>query len=309
MTKFAGITLLNCLTAASSPLTESAARLRCCEKAGFGSAILKSCDPTAHDLPVWHRRVLYTPEGYYADGSYPEEIMPLADALKLYDAASGGRMHIIPSVSCLSFDREEWLRGCLPFALRGAELIQLDFFYVSGQIGQGLADLTELGTLLRALRKAMEPYGCRLMPKLNPALEPDGICGTIRDAGIRQVSLLDSVRREPPEGSSLHSGSTSWFSREMLPLTLRYLKSAKAFGLEVCAGGGVDSREDVLTLLENGASLVQTASCVLRRGYRAVPALLGENGGDVPDHRPWCDAEDGAPCIGCGGCGLRPPLP
>jgi len=76
------------------------------------------------------------------------------------------------------------------------------------------------------------------------------------------------------------------------------------FGLEVCAGGGVNSANDVDRLLENGAKLVQTASYILKNGFEMAPTLLHKQAVTLQTTRnTWCDAIYGTnKCEKCGFC-------
>lgn len=302
-TKFAGIQLKNFLVASSSPLTESVFRLKYCRDAGFGAAILKSAAPYNRSVSTRGRKVVYIKDGYLADAPFEREILSLDDGLSLYKEARKvcGEMLVIPSVSGsfdAAFDATEWISACKHFEDAGAKLIQLDFFYISSFASEENF-YEKFGELLRSVSNNLS---CGLMPKINVNFDAEKICGVLAECGIEQVSLLDSIRAKNPEKYGLTIGTTSYFGRKQLPITLKYLVAAKSRGLEVCAGGGADSREDVGALLENGADLVQTASYVLKRGFSSVPVLLGGPPRPELSHHTWCDKEEGAPCENCGAC-------
>lgn len=118
------------------------------------------------------------------------------------------------------------------------------------------------------------------------------------------------MREYPDKDLGLHNGTTSYFGYRQLPWTIEYLKAAKRFDLETCAGGGVVSKKDVDTLLSLGADMVQTASYVLCRDFTAVqdllePTLWSCNHSEILKHNPWCDYKDGEPCEKCGACTLH----
>ena len=305
---FAGTELRNCLVASSSPLTESLARLQSCRSAGFGAAILKSAAPYVRTGTGYGRKVVYIGEDHYADASFEREIMTLEEGIALYESARcmNEEMFLIPSVSAGSLDPEEWCSACKRFEEAGAALLQLDFFYL-GTLPQADAFYTRLRVLLNTLTERLH---CTVMPKLNVGLEPERICALLAECGVRYVSLLDSMRADPPPGYGLHQGTTSYFGGKQLPVTERYLKAAAERGLCVCAGGGVTSPEDVSRLLSRGAKLVQVASYVLKNGFSSVCGLVPggleafspESIRSGPQHSPWCDVEDGAPCEQCGAC-------
>lgn len=300
------IHMRNYLTASSSPLTESLERLQCCKDAGFSSAILKSAAAYKKTGTGYGRKVVYVEDGYYADASFEREILTLEEGLELYKRSlelCSPDMFLIPSVTASSLDPEEWIESCKQFELYGAQLLQLDFFY----LGTMKHDNAFYGNLRNLLTNLVKTLNCNIMPKLNLRFEPDQICQVLKESGVKTISLLDSMREDPDYRLGLHKGTTSYFGSRQLPHTLRYLKVAKQYELEVCAGGGITSKSDVEQLLTAGANMIQVASYILRRDFSAVKDLL--DNGLCPQvhskrlsHNPWCDCESGAKCENCGAC-------
>lgn len=305
----ANIQMKNYLIASSSPLTESVERLRCCYEAGFSSAILKSAAAYVKTGVGHGRKIVYVKDGYYADASFEREILTLDEGVDLYKKAiknCPADMLLIPSVSASSLEPEKWLKPCRQFELCGAPLIQLDFFYL-GTLEHDESFYKKLKILLI---KLVQNLDCTVMPKLNLNFEPDKTCKILKESGIKTVSLLDSMRETPNSNLDLHKGTTSYFGWRQFPYTLRYLKIAKQYGLEVCAGGGVTSKADVDLLLALGADMVQVASYILRRDFNAINELLdaefcSSTYSDITKHNPWCDCENGEKCEKCGACVLH----
>lgn len=307
---FGDIPLKNALIASSSPLTESMPRLRSCRAAGFSAAILKTAAPYTRSGAAGRRRVVRIGEGFYADAPFQREILTLEEGLALYREASvlNEQMRIIPSVSADSLDAAPWLEACGAFSRLGAEIIQLDLFYLGAR-----ADTPDFYEQLPRLFSALR-HGCgsRIMPKLNVHFPPEEICTLLSRCGVEYVSLLDSVRETPPGSWGLHPETTSYFGPRQLPVTMRYLEAAVKQRLHVCAGGGINSPADADLLLDMGAEVIQTASYVLKNGFQSASALLPALP-PVPDserplllHRTWCDLEDGGICEQCGACGRAP---
>lgn len=289
---FGDIEFKNPLIASSSPLTETAKKIRCCKEAGFGGIILKTAAQYQRNGGGYGRKVVFIGEDYYADASYEREILTLEEGVELYKRANtySENMLVIPSVSANSMETADWLHICQEFENLGAKLVQLDFFYLGMLIqGQDKLFYRHLGDLLSGLQKELN---CIIMPKLNFNFDPECVCRTLAECGVRQVSLLDSIRFALPKRFGLHSETTSYFGRKQLPLTLDYLRCAVKYGLEVCAGGGVACVEDVDALMQNGATLVQTASYVLKNGFALAPVLLHRKPILMKESmRTWCDVK------------------
>lgn len=303
MIEFGGYTFDHSLVAASCPLTESVYRLKCCRDAGFSAAILKSATDYSRKTVPYGRKVIYTDSGYYADSSFEREILTIDEALALYKESKGSDtgMRIIPSVAIASLREEDWYEMCVKFQEEGAGLIQLDFFY----LGLQLCDKHIYQSVYRSLCSLNHRLSATLMPKLNIRLAPQNICQVLAQSGTECVSLLDSIRKTPPSEYHMHNETTSFFGPEQLPKTLEYVRTAVKHGLKVCAGGGVNSADDVDLLSREGAELIQVASFVLKNGYNSVSDLIPEmhqiNIGDIR-HHTWCDIEEGFACEGCGAC-------
>lgn len=307
MVEFAGFTFKNQLTAASSPLTESIYRLRCSRDAGFSSAILKSATDYSRGTIPYGRKIIYSGNGYYADSSFEREIMTIDEALALYEKSKAldKSMKIIPSIAISSLRTEDWYEMCVRFQENGAELIQLDFFY----LGSLLCDESIYKSVYRSLTNLNNRLSATLMPKINIHLNPEKICRALVDSGTKCISLLDSIRKVPALEFGMHEDTTSYFGPEQLPTTLEYLREAAKNGLEICAGGGVNSAEDVELLISNGAKMIQIASYVLKNGFSSLNDLLSNNQNNKTlslsteiHHHTWCDKEEGFPCEMCGAC-------
>lgn len=301
----------NYLIASSSPLTESVERLECCREAGFSAAILKSCADYLRSGNGYGRKVVYTEDGYYADASFENEILTLNEGISLFTSAKAkmeNEMLLIPSVSAASLKATDWLPICRAFEAVGASILQLDFFYL-GTIEHTDQFYTKLGDLLETLTATLS---CIIMPKINIRFDAERTFSLFKNSGIKVVSVLDSMREVPPKHFNLHDDTTSYFGPRQFPYTIEYLKTAKKYGLDVCAGGGVSKKADIDALLSLGADMIQVASYVLNRNYTCVRDLLPEtnipNDSPLLTHNPWCDYVSRGHCDQCGAC-IKHPLP
>lgn len=328
---------------ASSPLTETADRIRQSELHGAGGAILKTCSSYIRKKDYDTRKVVFSSDHsrYYAYSSFDREILTADEGLKLYhDAVKLCSIPIIPSVTALSLNLDDWLPLCCRFQDAGARIIQLDFFYLGSYLSQPNFS-AQFYNLLSALVRSLH---CTVMPKINVDLPADYIFKLIAKTGVKAVSLLDSVRvpvTDSSDGSTLPFSSTSCFGAWQLPLSLRYAYIARQYGLEVCGGGGITDHSSVIQMLSCGTALVQVASSVLLHKYNYIQELLPAKEqtvlpGPPSSHRnyqvqrdkctrcyicakssAWCDAisigENGIPfihqelCENCGWCAERCP--
>lgn len=333
----------NRLILASSPLTETVEHIRKGEENGAGGAILKTCCYYTRKKNFERRKVLFSSEqnSYYSASSFDREILTAEEGLVLYhNAVNTCSIPVIPSITAFSLEIGDWLPLCQAFQNDGASILQLDLFYLGTLLSKN--DFPKkFYALLDAL---VHNLSCQIMPKLNIDLPAEYIIPIISRAGVKGVSLLDSVRI-PVTDSSYSAGlpfsATSFFGAWQLPLSLRYAYIAHQHGLAVCGGGGITDRCSVMQLRSAGADLVQTASAILLNGYPYLHQLQPEEKEKKTVHQlvfpsayqvqkdqcshchrclqsTWCDAvsvdTDGIPfidqelCDACGWCAARCPV-
>lgn len=274
--RFLNTTFSSPIILASSPITETVERIYKSESYGAGGAILKSCCSYTRKGTYDFRKVAFSSDNtcYYATSSFEREIFTADEGLNLYLAASRAcSIPIIPSVTALSLEPQDWLPLCLKFQNLGATIIQLDFFYLGSLLNQ--PDFSS--KFHKLLTTLVNFLSCQIMPKVNIDLPADFIFQLLSQAGIKGVSLLDSVRVPAPKAfGNVHFpvASTSCFGDWQLPLSLHYASIAKQYNLEVCGGGGISNSASVTQMLSCGATLVQVASAVLLHGYKKLQELI-----------------------------------
>lgn len=277
MTEFMGKQLAIPLIASSCIATENAENVLRLAANGVEGAILKSCADYQRGEFEGKRAFAFDADtGFtYASAPFESEILTLAECLHLmHTLRPQTGMLLIPSFTASSLSLEDWIPACMQLERAGADGIQLDFFYMGNLIGSdGLSQ--RIVSLLRELQNALR---IPVMPKLNINLPKDWIMPLLTEAGIRYVSLLDSVRSpylRETDGAyhiskRLDADTTSCFGHWQLPLTLGYTYTAAKHGLNVCAGGGITCEADVRKLLAAGAATVQSATVLTKHPASAV---------------------------------------
>lgn len=266
MTEFMGKKLANPIIASSCIVTESVSNILRLAENGVQGAIIKSCADYRRGEVSGKRCFAVDDNGCtYASSPFEKEILTLDECLELMEELRPQTdILLIPSFTAASLSSDDWIPACRKLELAGADGIQLDFFYMGNIIGtEGFSE--KLTSLLRELIDALN---IPVMPKLNVNLPKDYIIPLLVRAGVKYVSLLDSVRSpyfEKDNGEyhisdRLDADTTSCFGSWQLPLTLGYTYTAAKHGLKVCAGGGVTCADDVGKLLAAGAVTVQSAT-------------------------------------------------
>ena len=290
--KFAGYETNGVIVAASSPATESVERVLRCQENGAAAVILKTASQTR--IPdVSPRRCLVRNGLFWAKSSFNREILTLEQGEALVTGCKRANVTIpvAASVTELTLEEQDWLRDCERMEAAGADAVQLDFFYVENMLMEPNFETR----FVALLRKICDCVGIPVMPKLNIALPAAYATHLLKQAGIRYVSLLDSIKTPTPvfvdwyEHSgpaesiprftferNLSGGGLSVFGSFMLPITAQYVETISRAGFEVCAGGGVTDGGSASNLLLLGASSVQVATDVLLNGYQRFSDLNKE---------------------------------
>jgi dihydroorotate dehydrogenase len=316
-TKFLGYDLRGQIVAASCPATESAAGILGCYANGTAAVILKTASSTRLETPAGQdggRHCLITKQGFWAKSTFNREIMPLDAGVDLLTNASrlpgSDFMPIIASVTELELDTEKWLASCRAMEDAGADALQLDLFYIENLLAvPGFEE-----KFISLLKEISFHIKVPVMPKLNIGLPAEYAAFLLKKAGIKYVSLLDSIKSPAPlsftsQGrllvNKLFLGpGLSVFGGFMLPITRYYTQVLCREDFEVCAGGGVTAAEDAAGLLLLGAKTVQTATEVLLRGFERVKELASET--DALFEKAGVIDEDG---LRVAGRDLYSPLP
>jgi dihydroorotate dehydrogenase len=286
--KFMGYETDGVLVAASSPATESAANASACINAGAGAVIFKTVSacrmPKESDLP---RRCFFKDGQLWARSGFNREIMPLDERVIIPAGTPRAA-----SVTALSLEPDDWLPVC-ETAAREADGIQLDLFYI-----ENLLTIPDFeGKFIRLLTVLQTELAVPLMPKLNLGLPASYAAYLLKRAGIKYVSLLDSVKAPMPlcwngrqcsVPEHMAGGGLSVFGGFMLPLTKQYTYTLAQAGFQVCAGGGVTNGRDAAELMLLGASSVQLCTEVLLNGYRRFNEIQEELDAIIgPDTDAW----------------------
>lgn len=282
-TRFMNFKLKSPIVVASSPATENVQNIMKCYNNGVGAVILKTAADYQSTGVVRKRKWYREAKGIWSQSTFEREIFQIANCCetiqKVKDMVD---IPLIASLTANSWDSAEWLEGIDKLSSNGADMIQLDLFYVSQEKDTDRID----DNLKNLLREAYAKSSIPVIPKLNINFPLVKINKMVRETGIKGVSILDSVRVPPPveidEGHNLKypngigSVGTSCFGNWQLPLTEAYLYEAVKEGLEVCAGGGICSSIDGIQLLMRGAKTIQVATGILRNGYPWLRELNDE---------------------------------
>lgn len=274
-----GVCFENPVIIASCPLTESKSNIMKCAEAGAGGVILKTAAAYQRGTECGQRKILRGKNGYWAQSAFAREILTIEEAAELItETRDCINIPIIASIAADSLSCDNWVYACTQMEKAGADMLQLDFFYMPDLVALAEAKV-QLSYLLVQLKKTVH---IPIVPKININLPADFIFPVLKKSGISTVSLLDSIRvplvREWVESQyweecTLTNEGTSFFGGWQLPLSLHFLMEARIHGLKVIGGGGIRSVEDAEIMLNSGADLIQIASMAMFGRWEEINKL------------------------------------
>ena len=280
---FVGIELCSPLIVASAGITEKLELLRRCREHGAGGAVMKSLfekeicrtSPTPrfqiikHELPGAETFTLYSYEqaSEWDVARYAEEVHRATEELSDF--------LVIPSINC--YTDEGWASYAQAMEQAGARAIELNTSCPHGSITFSGHEVEE--TIFRAVRIAREAVSIPIIVKISPMLtNPGNVVAELEKIGVqggtifnRMTAIEIDVEQEKPV---LHGGYAGHGGPWAIHYPLRWISQiAPQTKLDIAGSGGVATGEDVVKYLLAGATVVQTCTAVVLRGYEVLEEL------------------------------------
>lgn len=301
-----GLKLRNPLIAAAAGITETADRLKRCEDAGIGAAIIKSYfqyEPARHS-PTPRFKVIR--DGLGKDRSFCLYSFEQANVYGLEEfagqiaqAKASCEIPIIASLNCLT--EERWQEGARLVEQAGADAIELNVSCPHGVQIMSHADM--MGEMTQALRAVKDACRIPAIPKMSPQLsQPKAVAQGLADAGADGVTMFNrftgldiDLDTEKP---IMHGGYAGHGGPWSIHYVLRWISDVSPdLPVPILASGGVSDGGDVVKLLLAGATLVQTCTAIVLQGYEVI-GKLAQGLSEFMDRKGYERLEDfrGAVC-------------
>ena len=299
---FAGLHLRTPVIAGSAGTTGTVEGMKRAEDAGAGAIVMKSlfAKEVCRVAPTPRFRVLrqgsgrerslvlysYEQASEWGPERYAEEVRRAKEALDI---------PIIPSINCLT--PEQWLSYSALMEEAGADAVELNLSCPHGPHLMEGHDVTR--EMIEMTRLVKEARHIPVMPKMTPQLNnPPGVAVALERAGAdaivafnRFTGLDIDVETERPV---MHGGYAGHGGPWSLQYTLRWLAAMyPSISVPLAASGGVAQWQDVVKAILAGATVAQTVTAVVMRGYEEITRLNqglsrwmdGKGYGNVADFR------------------------
>lgn len=283
-TQFCGVTLRNPVVAAPAGITETAERLKRCEDAGCGAAVIKSYfqyEPARHS-PSPRFRILRHQMGRHRTFSlYSFEqanvygLDEFGEQIRI--ATEQCDMPIFSSINCNTADR--WEEAARVSEQAGAKAIELNVSCPHGT--HIMAHSPMLQTMIEALDAARAGApNTPIIPKVTGQLDnPGAVVRGLAEAGAHGVVMfnrftgldIDLDTEEPV----MHGGYAGHGGPYSIHYVLRWItETYPGLPIPIAASGGVSNGGDVAKYLLAGATTVQVCTAIVLEGYQVVGKIL-----------------------------------
>jgi len=278
-----GLTFRNPIVAAAAGITETADRLKRCEDAGCGAAIIKSYfeyelarhSPTPRFTIIRDR--LGAEQSFCLYSFEQANVYGLEEfAAQIQKAKESCEIPIFASLNCLT--EERWQEGAQLVQQAGADAIELNVSCPHGVHMMSQADM--MAEMTRALRVVKECVSLPVIPKMSPQLsQPSAVALGLAEAGADAVTMFNrftgldiDLETEQP---IMHGGYAGFGGPWALYYVLRWISDVSPrLPIPIMSSGGVSDGGDVAKLILAGATLVQTCTAIVMQGYKVVGQLL-----------------------------------
>jgi len=280
-TNYLGMTLKNPLVPSSSPLSRSLEMARLMEDSGAGAIIMHSLFEEAVTREnAAMERFLHGADGGTQDPDddfgkamdFPGELDRYLEQVAALKATL--EIPVIASLNCVRGGG--WLNHATEIADAGADALELNIYFLAGDIGEPGARVEQRYVdLLRELKKRV---GIPVNMKLTPSFSSVGnMVKQLEAAGASGVSLFNRYYQPDIDidklrmSTHLRPSSSGEVLLPMMWMALLYGRTNLSLG----ATSGVHEVEDVIKLLLAGADVVHLCSLLMEKGPQQLKLLLG----------------------------------
>jgi dihydroorotate dehydrogenase (fumarate) len=277
-TKYAGLNLSSPLIAASSGLTDTVKNIVELEKAGVGAIVLKSIfeEEILMEMEQVKNAMTGRPFVFPETFDYLDE-EPHEDLTRKYlnlikESRAAVAIPIIASINCVS--NQKWVYLAQEIEKAGADAIELNLFSLPSTTEAPAGEIEEMYVELVA--KVVKMVKIPVTVKISHYYTALGqMIEKFAATGIKGMVLFNryyapdvDINQESISGSFVLSSPTD----VSLPLRWIALSSGKV-KVDFAASTGVHDGESAVKLLLAGASAVQLASVIYKRGLNVIDEL------------------------------------
>jgi dihydroorotate dehydrogenase (fumarate) len=277
-TQYAGLNLTSPIIAASSGLTETVHNIIELQKAGVGAVVLKSIFEEEILMEMEQAKLGMTgrpfvfPETYDYLDDEPHEDLVRAYLRLIKESKAAVSIPIIASINCVS--NQKWSYLAQEIEKAGADALELNLFSLPSNTEAPAGEIEEM--YVEIVAKVVKLVKIPVIIKISHYYTAMGqMIEKFGTTGIKGMVLFNryyapdiDINQEEISGSFVLSSPTD------ISLPLRWIAlSADKVPVSFAASTGVHDGESLVKLLLAGASAVQVASVIYKKGLNVVAEL------------------------------------
>jgi dihydroorotate dehydrogenase (fumarate) len=277
-TTYLGLDLKNPIIVGSTGLTKSAGKIKACEDAGAGAVVIKSLFEESlqqDDLSLDSSAMMHTEAYDYIRAEVNLQYGPVEYCDLIKEAKKSVKIPVIASINCVS--PKWWPDFAKKVEAAGADALELNVFPVvvdainsSANVEQVYLDILDSVKSIISIPVAMKiSMFITALPHLAIQLGRKGLDGLVMfnrfvepDINIKEMKLKTTFPFS--EGDNINH-VLRWIA-----LLSGRVKS------DLSATTGIHSSEAIIKLLLAGASTVQLASVLYKKGFKVINELLSD---------------------------------
>ncbi|MCK9206216.1 MAG: dihydroorotate dehydrogenase-like protein [Salinivirgaceae bacterium] len=277
-TLYAGLNLNSPIIASSSGLTDNVQNIIELEKTGVGAVVLKSIfeEEILMEMDQIKQQMVGKPYVFPETKDYLDE-EPHEDLIRAYlrlikESKQAVQIPIIASINCIS--NQKWTYLAEEIQKAGADAIELNLFNLPSNSEIPAGELEEMYLVL--VEKIVDLVTIPVTIKISQYYTAFGqMLERYSKTGVKGIVLFN--RYYSPDidiNTQQVSGAFILSSPAEIALPLRWIAlSSESINVDFAASSGVHSGEDVVKLLLAGASAVQVASVIYKKGNSVVTEM------------------------------------
>jgi len=275
-TNYMGLTLKNPIIVASSGLTKNTKKIKECETAGAGAVVLKSLfeEVIAKDDEVFGEAVASHPEAYeYLKSELHLQYGPDDYCELIREAKKEVDIPIIASINCMS--SKWWTNFSKKIESAGADALELNVFTMATDTNIDAHDIEKnYYAILEKVKAAVDiPISMKISNNFSslPAFTDQ-----MAKRGLDALVMFNRFAEPDIDIEKLELKTTFTFStKDELNRLLRWVAILSGqIDTPISATTGINSAEGIIKMLLAGATTVQLASMLYKKGVEEIAGLL-----------------------------------
>jgi dihydroorotate dehydrogenase (fumarate) len=277
-TRYMNLSLKNPIIVASSGLTNSVEKIIACEKAGAGAVVIKSLFEEVLAAEDWGltESAPYHPEAQdYLNAELQLQYGPNAYCDLIAETKHKVSIPVIASINCIS--AKWWAEFAAKVENAGADALELNVFSIPTNPDKDSTSMEKLYfDILNTVKKRIHiPVAMKIGRNFSSL---PNLVSRLAEQGLDAVVMFNRFTEPDIDIHKLKMKTTfSFSSKEEIHSLIRWVALlSDQISCDISATTGIHTAEGIIKLMLAGASTVQLASVLYKKGLSAISEMTEE---------------------------------